>query len=751
MKTIITILLLFGISNIAQATKLHFQVIDSKTNELIIGASIIRSDNKVGAQTNEKGQATIETELPANFTISYIGYETKTWSVKQNENETILIKLKEVKRELKEAKITASNSKKLQRETAGIISIKPNEYKFLASVGGERDPIQILQLMPGLKKGANGGDGYFVRGGSADQNLLRLDGATVYNPNHLLGFFSVFNSDAIDEVKLYKGAFPASMGGRLSSVMDLKIKESNLENWSGSISSGLLASRAFISGPIIQNKLGFSASFRRTYIEQLFALAGNELPYYFQDAHLKLNYKINDQNKITYTAFFGNDVLKINREKENEKQLDFGTSCNNWVQVIHYQKTNREYIGNLYAVKTNYAYTVNADIDGNIFGLKAEVQDLQLKGDITKQFSKNLNVKSGFEFTRHSFNPNQTSIFGSLNELLRKTESSKFFANEAAVFGMIDKNINQKINLNLGLRISSSIGNNFVYAAPEPRIALHYQINTHQGINISYNRMMQYLHLVSGSSAVMPTDLWFPVSKQVKPQSSNQFAISYQNELNENGLFLQLEPYFKTMNNLVEYREGTQILLNNEIEKDLVQGKGRAYGIELMLQKKTGRLSGWIAYTLSWSERKFEEINKANWFYGRYDRRHDLSIVSNYKLNENWVVSGTFTIGSGMRVTPMLGKYIMPSGSYNDVIGVPIYGDRNSLVLSPLHRLDVNLSYHSKPGKRFSTEWSIGACNVYNRTQAYKLSLVKNADNSRSFKQVGLYGFVPSASFNLLF
>ncbi len=751
MKTITTILLLLGMNLTVHATKLNFQVIDSKTNEAIIGASIIRSDNKVGAQTNELGQATFETELPATFTVSYMGYESKEMQVKQYSNTPILIELKESKKELREAKIQASKSKISQKEKAGIISIQPNEYKFLATAGGEKDPIQVLQLMPGLKKGANGGDGFFVRGGSADQNLIRLDGATVYNPNHLLGLFSVFNSDAIQDLKLYKGAFPAAMGGRLSSVMDIRLKEADNIDWNGTAAVGLLSARAFLSGPIINNKLGFSASFRRTYIEQLFALAGNELPYYFQDGHIKFNYTINENNKLSYTAFYGNDVLRINREKENEKQIDFGTSCHNWVQVLHYRHFNKNYSSNLYAVKTNYAYTVNANIDGNIFGLKAEVQDLQIKGDLSKQINKKTNFKTGFEFTRHNFNPNQTSIFGSLNELLRKTESSKFYANEAAVFGMFDKNINQKMNLNFGLRMSSSFGKNFMYVAPEPRMSLHYQIDENSGVNLSYNRMKQYLHLVSGSSAVMPTDLWFPVSKQVKPQSSNQYAISYQKEWLNKGLFLQIEPYFKTMNNLVEYKEGTQILLNNEIEKDLVQGIGRAYGIELMLQKKTGRLSGWVAYTLSWSERKFEELNRAKWFYGRYDRRHDLSLVGNFQINENWGFSSTFTIGSGMRVTPMVGKYIMPSGSYNDVIGVPIYGDRNSLVLSPLHRLDVNLTYQSKPGKRIRTEWNIGACNVYNRTQAYKLSLVKNADNSRSFKQVGLYGFVPSASFNMYF
>ncbi len=724
---------------------------DSKTHEAIIGASIIRSDNKLGAQTNLKGEAILETELPAAFTISYIGYESQTIQIKVPTQTPFIIELVESKRELKEAKIQASKSKLSQREKAGIISIQPNEYRFLASAGGEKDPIQVLQLMPGLKKGANGGDGFFVRGGSADQNLIRVDGATVYNPNHLLGFFSVFNSDAIQDIKLYKGAFPASMGGRLSSVMDIKLKEAEQSNWTGNTSLGLLSVKAFMSGPIIKNKLGISASFRRTYIEQLFALAGNELPYYFQDGHIKLNYAFNENNKLSYTGFYGNDVLRINREKENEKQIDFGTSCHNWVQVLHFRHFNKDFISNLYAVKTNYAYTVNANIDGNIFGLKAEVQDLQIKGDLSKQMNKSTHLKTGFELTRHYFNPNQTSIFGSLNELLRQTESSKFNANEAAVFGLMEKNINQKLNINMGLRVSSSFGKNFLYAAPEPRLSLHYQMNEVSSIHFSYNSMQQYLHLVSGSSAVMPTDLWFPVSKQVKPQSSHQYSISYQKEWMNKGLFFQIEPYFKTMNNLVEYKEGTQILLNNEIEKDLVQGKGRAYGIELMLQKKTGKLSGWIAYTLSWSERKFEELNKAKWFYGRYDRRHDLSLVLNYQIKERWVISSTFTIGSGMRVTPMIGKYMMPAGSYNDVIGVPIYGDRNSLVLSPLHRLDFNLSYQSKPGKKIRTEWSIGACNVYNRTQAYKLSLVKNPDNTRSFKQVGLYGFVPSASLHIQF
>jgi hypothetical protein len=348
-------------------------------------------------------------------------------------------------------------------------------------------------------------------------------------------------------------------------------------------------------------------------------------------------------------------------------------------------------------------------------------------------------------------NPNQSTFKGSINEALKADAAQFFNNNQINLYALHDYTLSERITLNYGLRLSSSFNTNYFYLIPEPRLAMKLSLNSSSSIKLAYNKMNQHLHFVSSSSALMPTDLWYPVTRQVKPQTAHQLSASYEKEFSAKGLSLQVEAYFKWMQNLVEYKEGTQILLNNKVEEDLIQGTGKAYGFEALLQKKEGKLTGWIAYTLSWSSRQFDELNNGREFYTRYDRRHDISIVANYNLNKRMAFSANYVWASGSRVTPIVGQFLMPSGSYNDVLTMPIYGDRNSLTLSPSHRLDVNWVIKSKENKKYQSEWHIGAYNVYNQTQAFKTKIESNAQGVLNYKQIGLFGFIPSIAYNIKF
>jgi hypothetical protein len=723
---------------------------DKKTKEPLIGVSVYLDNKTKGTSTNGDGLFSLKLTLPAKIIFSYLGYETQSEVIKVESN-LLEIYLVENIQQLKTATVIASHNEISKDKQNGVISINPREMRFIPSAAGERDPMQALTLMPGIRKNANGGEGFFVRGGSPDQNLIMIDDAPIYNPNHLLGFFSIFNPDAVSEVKLLKGAMPANTGGRLSSSINISMKEGNNKQWAGDVGVGLLSTRIFLNGPVFSPNLTLAIGARKSYVDQAFKIAGNNLPYGFLDLNAKVAFQISDRTKITYTQFNANDRLDY-IPKNNAQDLDFGTTLNNSVYSLRFTHNfNNKYLS-LQAIKTNFDYSVVAGILNNTFSLKSEIQDLHFKADYLYNYKNNACIRTGGEFILHQFNPNQTRVFGVFNDLLRQYSSSKFNSKEFAIFGLHDFSINARIKVNYGFRLSGSFGNSFSYNSAEPRLNIQYKVSERKQFKFSYNRMMQYMHLVSGSSAVMPTDIWFPVSKLVKPQQSHQIGFTYEHCLGRKyDWVFTLEPYFKTMQNLVEYKEGTQILLNNNIEQDLIQGIGRAYGLEFMLQKKLGVLQGWLNYTLSYSERQFEELNHGKWFYARYDRRHDANLTLIYNIKKNLILSSVFSISSGMRVTPIIGRYAMPSGSFNEIISVPIYGNRNSLSLSPVHRLDISLNYISKPWKKAQAEWSIGAYNVYNRTQAFKLNMESKPDGSLTFKQIGLYGFIPSLSLNIKF
>ncbi|MDP3930163.1 MAG: carboxypeptidase-like regulatory domain-containing protein, partial [Bacteroidota bacterium] len=728
------------------------KVTDLKSGEELIGVSVSNTTKTKGLVTNHEGNFSIELDVPVKVLVSYIGYETQVFTVDKNTHFPILIQLKERENQLTEVIVKTSKAAISHTTYAGSMRINPKELRFIPTAAGEQDPMQALSLLPGIKKGSGGGEGFFVRGGSPDQNLILLDEAPVYNPNHLLGFFSLFQPEAIQDMVVYKGGVPAQYGGRLSSVMRLQMKEGNFTHWETEAGLGLLSSRVFLNGPIFKNKVSLSFGMRRSYLDQLFKVVGNNLPYHFTDLNLKLALKVGKHGKLSYTQYYGNDILKLNNAPNETKEIvDFGTKLLNKVSSLQYQHLFPSTQLNIVLSRSNFQYWVDARFGNGLFGLESKIADWQFKADINQSISTRMSLRSGIEFTNHHFEPNRTRILGEFNTVLKTIPSTKFNSNEGAVFTQFDHQVDGKLSYSAGLRLSSALGKDFVYANPEARWQLNYNFNTRNTIKLFYGRMFQYMHLVSGSSGVMPTDIWFPVSSQIKPQSAHQFSFSFEHKPRTGPLSYVVEPYFKLLDNLTEYREGAQILLNSEIEKELLQGKGRAYGLELLIKKDEGRLKGWVGYTLSYTERKFVGLNQGNWFYARYDRRHDISLTSCYEINSSFTFSGSFTLSSGMRVTPIVGRYAIPSGSYNEIISIPIYGDRNSLVLSPLHRVDLNLTYKHTFKKRIRTEWSVGAFNVYNRTQAFKLRMQTESNGDLQFKQVGLYGFIPSFSCNIQF
>lgn len=726
---------------------------NSKNNQTIEGVSVINKTNNKQVISNSKGAFAIEANINDKISIKLLGFKNQLITI--NDSSFIVIHITETINQLKEVSINAAKANSnLNTTQSSVLAISAKQLNNIPTIGGERDVVRAMQLMPGVKRGGDGAAGIFVRGGTADQNLVLIDGAPVYNPSHILGFFSIFNNDALQDAKLYKGAFPAMYGGRLSSVLDVKMKEGNLAKWNSEAGVGLISARVKVEGPIIKDKLGVLIAARRTYLDKLFAIVGNNLPYYFYDLNTKINYKINTKNKLVFSSYYGNDVLSIMETSDKNKSglsIDFGTQSGNSVTSLKWIKTSNKWQTNMMLSNSYYGYNVNANLQNTYFSLNSSLHDFTFKADWVNAISNKHTVKLGFDATRLLVNPNKSTFKGSINENL-KTDAAQFFNNNQLNFyALHDYVLSKKITLNYGLRLSNSFNNNYFYSIPEPRLAFKYSLNNTSVIKFAYNKMSQHIHFVSSSSALMPTDLWYPVTEKVRPQTAYQISMSYEKELATKGISIQIESYYKWMQNLVEYKEGTQILLNTKVEEDLIQGKGKAYGLEFFINKKEGKFTGWVAYTLSWSSRQFNELNNSNEFFTRYDRRHDFSIVCNYIINKKCAFSANYVWASGSRITPIVGQFLMPSGSYNDVLTMPIYGERNSLVLAPSHRLDVNLIIKSKPNKKYQEEWHIGGYNIYNQTQAFKTQIEQNGTGNLNYKQIGLFGFIPSLAYNIKF
>ncbi len=734
-------------------------VSDSSSNESLIGAIVSIKGTPKGMATNEYGFFSLTLpEGEYEVVVKYTGYQAKTVKVSLHANTTVNIPISNsTSAQMKEVVITGEkdkNAEQISSTQMSSISIPVEQIRYVPTIGGETDVIKVLQLMPGVKRGGEGQNTMLVRGGSGDDNLILLDEATVYNVSHLFGFFSVFNNDALKDVTMYKGGFPAQYGGRISSVMDIRMKDGDMQHYHVDGGIGLLSSHLTIQGPLKKDTASFILSGRRSYIDQVFRLAYGQdiLPYYFYDATLKLNWKYNTNNRFYFSTYIGDDVLRP--PKSDSSLFDGGFRMGNFTTTARWNHVfNSQLFSNMSLIHTRFRYDVEANIPGNSFLAKSRIADFGLKYDFSYYKDPYNTFRYGFMTTFHGFRPNVVNTAGTISDFVRSREGELVINSESGIYFQHEWMARHNLNVSYGFRQSFLIAKEKVYTSPEPRIAATFIINDEQSIKMSYCRMTQYLHLVSSSAIALPTDLWYPVTKNVKPIYSNQVAIGYNHNLPKIKSIVSVEVYYKHMHNLIEYREGAVLVLNDNYENELIAGDGESTGLEVFFQKNSGKLTGWIGYTLSFTTRQFDGLNGGEKYYARYDRRHDFSFVGTWEITPRFVLSGVWVYSTGQRFTPVIGYFLMPNSSTTNVNTLPIYGERNSTILPSAHRLDVSLIFKSKEkGTRrwmkWQGEWSIGAYNFYNRAQPYRIELESNDDGSVKYVSKGLFGFIPFLAYN---
>jgi hypothetical protein len=745
----------------AQSFTLSGYVRDSASGEALVGATVVVQDAKRGAYTNNYGFFSLT--LPAGdyrFVSSYVGYRPDTTPISLDRNRLIEVRLAEKTKTVAEVVISASQgayAREVQSPQMSQINLKIRDIKLIPVLGGEADVMKVLQLMPGVTKGAEGTTSILVRGGDPDQNLILLDEAVVYNVSHLFGFFSVFNPDALKDLNLYKGGFPSQYGGRLSSVIDITMTEGNQQKFHVKGGIGLLSSRLTVEGPIIRDRASFSISGRRTYLDKVLALVGLSVPYYFYDLNAKANYKIDDRNRLYLSGYLGDDVLYTPQGLQPDDSLgvgnvDFGFRLGNQTLTLRWNHLFSERLfSNTSLIYTRFKYDINGEVGENSIFIGSDVTDLGVKYDMGYYADPENTFKMGGQVINHRFRPNVLSAQGDISQFVQEREGNLIQTQEWALYGSHEWQPREKLHLNYGLRASGVFVRERAYAALEPRASLAWVLNDKNSFKLGYSRMKQYMHLVSSSTVALPTDLWYPVTRTVKPQRADQVAASYTRHFEAIGSLLTVETYYKWMNNLTEYREGANLILNDNFEQELLQGRGWSYGLELLLKRDEGRLNGWLAYTLAFSRRQFDGLNNGQAYWAKYDRRHDVSAVAIFKISDRLSVSGVYSYLSGARFTPQIGQYIVPNPSLTGVEYIPIYTERNAVRLTAARRVDLSLILANKPRKKFRTDWNFSCYNLLNAPTPIRVNINYDVSRGWYYTQPSFLGRVLSIAWNFEF
>lgn len=686
--------------------------------------------------------------------------------------------------------VTVITSRNVTRNQMGINIISGAELRRLPVILGEVDPLKTITLLPGIKNGGEAGAGIYVRGGGPDQNLVLLDGINVYNPNHLLGFFSIFNGDAIKNVEVIKGGIPAEYGGRLSSVISIESRQGSKDSIKGNGGIGLISSRFSLEGPLVKGRSSFIISARRTYVDQVARLVakskiGNN-GYYFYDINAKADYVINSRNQLFFTFYSGLDNFSFDNTKTrgDGRGSIFTTHWGNTLSGFSWLQQ----LGKTVSQETSLVYN-NFNLDSR-FGAPATsflftsgLDDKQIKTNWTITRSNWLKFKLGAQYIWHQFRPGAGGLTTGVTEF--KSKVSNQFAHEAAAYISSDINVTPDLNIIAGLRYSYfnqvgptervlydadgvptgqvqkyESGKSIVeYHYPEPRLSMLYKLKNEASIKASYTQTIQYLHLATTSSATFPSDLWVPSSQLIKPSTAKQVAVGYFKNFSNNTYEASIETYYKVMNNQIEFKPGAQLLLNQNIEGEMVFGSGKAYGAELFFQKKRGKLTGWIGYTLSRTERTFAKLNAGKPYPYRYDRTHDVSIVANYTLSAKWETSAVFVYGTGNALTLPTGRFTYNLG-YNSRDREPVftninqYDKVNDYRMPAYHRFDISFTYTPKPlsVKRYKSSWNFSVYNVYNRANPYFIFIELDPDKQTiQGKKAYLFPIVPSITWNFKF
>ena len=719
-------------------------------------ASIVLND--FGATTNESGKFSLR--VPKGkyiMKITFLGFAQHEGVIELNSDTSVTVNLIPSSNELQEFVIEEEayyGEEQLENSQMSTISLNPNEIKAIPSLAGEADLIKVAQLLPGVSKGIEGGTDFFVRGGDADQNLVLLDGATVYNTGHLFGFMSVFNPDAIGEVTMINGAFPSYYGGRLSSILDIRTQSEipNITEIDGSI--GLISSRLTIRKPFKQQRMSFMLSGRRTYIDQVLARANAEvqLPYYFYDLNGRFDYHISQKDQLFVSGYFGADILDYSRSNSSDTasfRSNFTIKNNSQSFGWKHFYSNSKY-SDLSLSRTYYAYNINNSFEDNGIDLSSDLEDYAIRYKMQTYMSDSSEFVWGGSLITHSISPSILNTRGIISDIVSSSKGRRLSIIEGAVYGHLEKDLNFRWRLNMGYRHSFAVADGTFYHNYEPRISFRMKIDENSSLKGSYSRMSQYMHRVSSSAISLPTDVWFSVTKDIKPQTADQVVVGYLRTFPKANLFVSVESYYKNMNNLTEYEEGSNLVLSTDFEDQLIQGTGNSYGIETLIRRKGKRWQGWVSYTLSWTNRYFADLNNSMWFPAKYDRRHNVSIVGQYDITKRITFSAVWEYISGARFTPIIGQYTVLNPAYSGVEIIPVYSERNAVGLSDAHRLDIGLIISSKEERRFKSKWQFGIYNVYNRATPVSLIIV-NENGGYKYVEPGLFGLIPSVSYNFEF
>jgi hypothetical protein len=780
------ILLVFNFTLAQDNFTLSGSIVDDKSNETLIGVSIYVKNLKIGAITNEYGFYSLTLPKGSHeVTVSYLGFTEITEQVVLESNIKRNFKLSEDGLQLNEIVVTENLNKiNVQKAEMSVNKMSIATIKKMPAVLGEVDIIKSILTLPGVTNAGEGQSGFNVRGGAADQNLILLDEATIYNSSHLFGFFSVFNADAIKDLKLYKGGIPARFGGRVASVLDIYQKEGNSKDFNLSGGIGLISSRLMAEGPIVKDKASFLVAGRSSYAHLFLKLSDNKNSAYFYDLNTKLSYNINDNNSLYLSGYFGRDVFSLNNSFVNT----YGNSVLNvrWNHLF-----SDKLFSNASMIYSDYYYGLKLDFIG--FNWDSGIKNYNFKYDFKHYLNNKTKLTYGLNTIYYDFNPGKIEPIDSSSGI-NPDQLDKKYAFEPAIYIDAEQKISENFSVNYGLRYSMfyrlgkqelntyandeavvfnddlqiyekgtptgsvNYGKNETIASfdnLEPRLAVSYTLNESSSVKASYNRMTQYLHLISNTQSPTPLDVWTPSDNFLKPQILDQYAIGYFKNLTNGKYTLEVESFYKNIKNRLDYIDGADLIANNAIEQVVLNGKARAYGLEVLARKNEGKLSGWVSYTLSRSEqqtpgRNASEtgINNGEWYKTGWDKLHNLSVTGMYELNEKWSFGTLFSLQSGQPVTYPNGQYIYQG------LSIPSYGLRNENRLPTYHRLDISATLVPEKNKnrKWHGEWVFGIYNVYSRKNAASISFRQNQDSGNNEAvRLSIFGIVPSVTYNFKF
>ncbi len=731
------------------------------------GATVYSPDLRRGSVADADGQFSLRLVARDSVTVtfSYVGFTAQTQTFWLGADTTVEVRLRPAI--LDEVTVEATGLReKLRSAQMSVETLSPREAKLLPALFGEVDIIKVLQLKPGIQSGGEGTTGLYVRGGGPDQNLILLDGTVIYNPNHLFGFFSVFNADAVSDVNLYKGGFPAQYGGRLSSVLDVGLRSGDMEKFGVTGGLGLISSRLSVEGPILKDKVSFIFSGRRTYFD-VFTRAVNRMnagrrdfnpipDYYFYDLNGKVTIKPTSRDEITLSGYHGDDAFGFSRDRFGVN-FDWG----NTAATARWRHTfNRQLTADYRYAYTRYRYQIRNQFDNFSFGLGSGIENQTLSADFFLDAAPKHRVQFGGQYIYHAFDIGRANA-GSQDGAFSFQAGTSRYANEMGLYVSDQYDVTDRLRVEGGLRWSGFQEGSQFYQALEPRLSTRYLLREAVSLKFNYARTQQYIHLVTSSGASLPTDLWYPSNNVVAPQQADQVAGGISWLLGDGSFLFTYEAYYKWLNNQVDFRDGANLLINDNLDAEFVFGTGRSYGHEFYVEKKQGRTTGWVGYTLAWTDRLFPDINDGRRFSPRYDRRHDISVVVMHRLSERVNLSGTFVYGTGEAYSLPEGKFFWQDvpgrqGNAQPFAVVPDFQERNNFRLAPYHRMDLSLVWQLQP-RWGDSDLTFSIYNTYDRRNAFFVYFAEETNEETGAleriraRQASLFPILPSVTYNFRF